>query len=372
MEMKNIFRIFPAAAFCLLASGRHAVAVPAYLSAAESAWLTVASGGMGPQAALASRLRDSHASNIATFQDIVSVIAYNESPLTIFEVIQHVGNAFADISNPPASRGAQGMRVVLAGNAFGGMSEFESEQNGDFKTKRAGLHAGAMGYASDRLALGLGFTRNSTDSEDKRIHINAVANSITLFAQYSAPGGAFANAGFNIGRINWSGDKLVQNISDSSNYDTDFLAAQLSAGARFGGAAFLVPQLGARYVYLSSEKHTDQAVQSFDDWSYGSFGGFAGIRAGTEFPADDFYFVPSLFAGGAYTFFSHGNEYIRTELINGQTYYAPVESGARLALNIGAGFGIKSASFSVDLEYKFDYRQEFAAHVGFLNLKLYF
>lgn len=381
--MKKLFLCIVASLVCfdayattpyaaLMRSGGHRE----YLAVAANAWSSVAGSsiGIGRHVPITSRLGETFATDTIAFQDLLAVLAYNESPLTVFEVRQHISSAFAPISGPLASRRTDAENFIVEGNFQFGMSEFESDENGDFKTNNTGLHINARGYISDGWALGIGYTRIDTDTDDKRIYTDGVSNSVTAFFEYLSRGGMFVNGGVNIGRINWSSDKIVSGISDSSDYDTDFYAAQLTTGVKLGhDSFFIIPQVGARYMYAVSEKHTDEAVQSFGEWKYGSFNAIADLKLGTRFAVSpDFSFSPNLLFGGSYSLFGNTDDFIHATLVNGAAYDIPVETGSRAALHAGIGVLMDGPSFGIELSYKLNYRQDYTAHTGFVKLKLMF
>jgi outer membrane autotransporter protein len=316
--------------------------------------------------------------NSATFQDIVSVLAYNESPLTVFTARRHLDSAFSVISHPLASRadaprGRAGALIIRGGFQYSA-SEFESDQNGGFKSSGTGMDVSAKGYLAPGWSVGVGYAGTNADIDDKRIYAKGKSDSITAFIEYLSRGGMFANGGISIGRTNWASDKVIAGISDSADYDTGFWAAQLTAGMKFGNDSFFaVPQIGGRYMRISSEKHTDEVVQSFGEWGYDSLDAIANLRLGTKFASSDgVSFVPGLTLGGSCGLTGNSDDFIHATLANGSGYDIPVETGARAALIAGVGLTAAASSFAAEAGWNLNYGQNYVAHTGFAKLKLMF
>lgn len=350
---------------------------PEYLAHAANAWSSLAGSniGIGNNLTIATRMNETFAADAVAFQDILSTIAYNESPLTVFEVRNHLSTAFGAISGPIDGRRTPNsdFLLVINGSFVASWSDYKAEENGDFNTQTTGVQINAKAYISEGWALGVGYTRLYTDTDDKRIYTDGISNSVTAFAQYLSSGGMFINLGANIGRINWSMDKQVSGVSAASNYDTDFYAAQATTGAKIGhNSMFVIPQFGVRYMCAVSGKHTDQAVQSFDKWKYSSFNVIGDIKLGTRFVMQELVYSPNFLIGGSYSLFGDTDDYIHATLVNGSAYDIPVETGASAALHAGVGVVLDGPGFSVDVGYKLNYRPDYIAHTGMARLKLAF
>ncbi|MDR1360890.1 MAG: autotransporter domain-containing protein [Rickettsiales bacterium] len=356
---------------------------PDYLAAAANAWAGVI-GGTGKTAIVAQRMTDAASSNINAFRDIVSVLAYNESPITIFETLQHLEDSFANIALPLDSRKTDCVwengrcfikktGLIISARLFGGISDFTSEYNGDFSTKRSGINISASGYVAPNITLGVGYTRTTTDTDDKRIYTDATTNSVSAFAKYLSPGGIFINGGASIGQTNWTNDKFVSGIEDDSEYDSDFYAAEILIGKKISsGKIFATPYVGARWINVKSGMHTDDAVQTFNEWSYNALTGMANLRIGGDFIRGDFLFAPNVFIGGSYDAMRGGSNVISATLSNGAEYFIPVESPDPAALNAGLGLAMTGEIFVAGLEYRLDSRQNFMSHTVSANFRMKF
>lgn len=356
---------------------------PNYLVDVADAWNSIAVG-MGPSAHITQLMTVTHSADIPMFRDIVSTIAYNETPLIIFNTLQYVNAAFASIARPLESRrtdcvwedgkcNVQKQSVIIDGRIFGNVSSFDSEFNGNFDTRTGGVSIGARGYLSKGFVVGVSYARALTDTKNNAVYVDATTNSVTAFAKYLSTGGVFINGGVNIGKTSWTTDKSVAGIQTPKDYDSEFLSGQLMTGVKVDrGPVFIVPQFGARYVYLTSEKHTDAVVQTFKEWHRNTLSGIADVQFGTEFMGNDFSFRPSILLGGSYDMLSNGSNDVQVQLINGSTYFIPVDVPNKAAFNAGIGLDFNGPMFSVCVNYKLDFRKDFMAHTAMASLKLSF
>jgi outer membrane autotransporter protein len=380
--MKKLFICVILFFFCLQAHATAATGfgVPEYLAEAADAWSSVAGGASvpAPQALVITRMNEVFMENSAAFQDMIAVLAYNESPLTVFTARRHLDGAFSVISRTDASRKdekrGEKRALIIQGDSRYTSAEFESSQNGGFKSSGAGMGVSVKGYLSPGWAIGVGYAGTAANIDDKRIYANGQSDSITAFVEYLSRDGVFANGGINIGRTNWTSDKIAAGISDSADYDTEFWAAQLTAGIKFGNDSFFAaPQIGGRYMSIKSEKHTDKAVQSFDEWGYDSLDAIANLRLGTKFVSSaDVSFVPELTLGGSYGLIGKSDDFIHATLANGSAYDIPVETGARASMIAGVSLTAVASSFAAEAGWNLNYGQNYVAHTGFAKLKLMF
>lgn len=379
--MKNIFT-FVMLLFCFNAYAAQTIFTNPYLDNVAGAWVSVLGGGKSGE--IAARMKTAQAGDLVAFANMVSVLGYNDSALTLYEVSHHADMAYSVIANPLSARrstcplnvpgcGGADKTLVVDGVVSAASTSFDSNKNADFDTNNTSVSVRAKGYVADGFAFGVGYTRTMTDTHDNRVYTDATSNSITIFSEYLDKSGLFINMGINGGHTSWDVDKTVAGVENDGVYDTDFYSGQINGGIQIAAGNFVItPGAGVRYLRMKTERHIDAAAQSFDKWWYNTMTAMGGVRAGFDFIGSDFVIRPSVSVGGGYDVISHGNDRINVKLINGQAYDIPVDAPHRAYFAGGAGIGVYGASFAVLLDYKLDLRSDYAAHTGMLNLKIAF
>lgn len=354
-----------------------------YLSNAAKAWTSVLSD-FGISGEIAAYVKNNQSAASVGYIDAISTLAFNTSAISLFEINHHINQAFSVIAEPIISRRntcvknlpnctQKDKRIVLSGDVFGAFADYDSDKNGSFKTRNTGLSVNAKSFITDGWEIGIGYTRSMTDTEDSNVYTDAVSNSITLFSEYLAKNGFFMNVGLNAGHTSWTADKNLAGISNTSAYDTDFIAGQTNVGVRIQERKIsFVPQMGVKYMRVMADKYTDDATQEFDDWWYNYLTGFAGMTLGFDFVTEGLLIRPVLTAGGSYDAISNGTDNIRVQLINSSVYNIPIESPDRMALNAGAGIEVYGENFVVGASYQLDYRENYTVNTATINLKIAF
>lgn len=381
--MRKIFMLF----FMVLGLGAHAANAGVsrqYLADAGKAWAAALSGVGSNSSEIARQLSQYHNSDLVRFNELIGIIAYNDTALAIYEATKHLDMAYSVISRPMAAR-----RTTCANNLsncavrrrtlsaeielFASTADFDSDANGDFTIDDTGLSIRAKGYAADGFAFGVGYTHSSADTRDNPVYNDAKGNSVTLFAQYLAESGLFLNIAAVGGHISWETDKTIAAIRDDGVYDTDFWSGQIVTGIQLSrGPLFFAPRMDVRYAHLKSDAHTDGAAQSFDRWRYDVLTAGLDLEMGANFAVNGFVVRPNITIGGGYDIISHADDNITVQVIGNQRYDIPVERPARAALRGGLGIGVYGASFAITLDYKLDSRSDYMAHTGMLNAKIAF
>ncbi len=354
-----------------------------YLGDAGNVWAGIING-VGTGGEIARQLNAAHLTDMARFNDLVGIIAFNDTALSIYEVTQHIDMAFSVLSRPmvarrdgcvpnlPGCRGGRNTMVVDA-EVFASADDFDSSANGDFKTHDTGVAIRAKAYVANDISFGIEYTRTMTDTHDNKVYTDSTGNSVTIFGQYFGKNGVFFNAGLNGGHISWENDKSIAGITNKGAYDTEFFAGQLSGGVQFWrGRLSVTPHIGVRYLWLETDDHIDAAAQEFEKWWYNTLTAMAGIGVGFDFTGSDFVVRPTVSVGGGYDMLSRGTSSVGVGVLGGEMYQIPTEAPARTAANVGAGIGVYGHSFAVVLDYKLDARSDYTAHTGMLNLKIAF
>lgn len=389
--MKNIYPIF----FILACADAAAATTGAgsfveynggrsqYLGDAANAWASILGTG-GPGGAIAAKMDEIRASDVAAFYELVSTIAYNDTAMTLYQTARHIDMSYRKIQQPlPARRGQCPVNmpqcvktrqtIQIDGGIFGSWDEYTAHKNSDFKTKNTGGTILVRGFLTDGIAMAIAYTRTDTDTHDTRVYTDATGNGITLGMQYLGNNGMFINAAATGGHTSWHSDKTIVGVYNPGAYDTDFISGQINIGINMGRGRFSIsPQTAVRYTRAETDKHVDAAAQAFEKWWHNTLNASGQIQLSYDFVGDDFMVRPYVSLGAGYDVISHGTDSIRVRVLSGRTFDMPVDAPARFAFDGGAGIGMHTGGFYVGLNYKLDMRSDYVAHTGMLNLKLAF
>ncbi len=381
--MKKIFT-FVALMFCcnVYAAGTP-FAQSDYLYGAADAWSRIL-GGAGTGGEIAARIQPMQTSDAAGFANFISMLAYNDTAFTIFESDAHMTRALDFLTVPMAAQrrtcppnvsGCNNVRhsLIIDGGAGASFADYDVSNNSDFKTKTTDFAIRAKAFVSDSVAFGVAYTRTDTDNRDSSIDINATGNSVTMFAEYLSKDGIFANFGINAGSIAWRSDKTIVGIPDDEEFNTDFWGGQINTGVQIVSGQFIMtPQIGMRYMRMSSDSHTDAATQYFKNWWYNSLRATAGATVGFDFAGTGFTVRPMISGGATYDIISHGTDSVLVRIANAQLYSVPVRTPVRTGYVAGAGIGVYGARFAALLDWRMDIRNDYTAHTGMIHGKITF
>lgn len=381
--MKKIIKLIMLMFCCNAYASGATFASSDYLSNAADVWMRVLTGN-GTAGEIASRIQPMQASDVSQFANFISILAYNDTAFTIFESDAHMARALDFLAQPlnarrrdcsPNVSGCGNVRhsLVIDGGAGASVSDYDKSNNSDFKTKTTEFVVRAKAFVSDAIAFGVGYTRTDTDNRDSPIDISATGNSVTMFAQYLSKSGLFANIGINAGNIAWRSDKTIVGVPNDEDFNTDFWGGQINTGAQIVAGQFVMtPQIGMKYMRVSSDSHTDTATQYFKHWWYNALRAMAGASVGFDFIASGFTVRPMISGGGTYDIISHGTDNVSVRVANYDTYDIPVQTPSRAGFTGGAGIGVYGARFAAVLDWRMDMRNDYTAHTGMLNIKITF
>lgn len=344
---------------------------PQYLGAAADAWASVIGGGTSGE--IATYIRDNTSDNIIRMLDTVAVLAYNDSALTLYQGTAHLNNAFSVVNTTPHRRTSSKQVLMIDGDLFGNLDEYDNNQNANFKTRTVGGAVRARGFITDGFAFGVQYATGHTETRHSVFSIDGTSNSITIFSQYISGGGLFMNFGINGGTTRWESDKTAAGVSDTGAYNTDFWAGAMSMGAvmRRGGFS-LTPQIGVTYAHFDTDRHVDAAAQTFEKWWYNTLTGYAGLSAGYDFITQHMRVIPSITFGASYDAISNGTDKVRVKVLGGETYDIPVDAPHRSAMNAGLGVQMVGKNISGGIGYKLDARNDYISHTARADIKFIF
>ncbi len=355
-----------------------------YLVDAADAWSSVL-GVNGVGGAVYSSLDGVYGDNVADFRNLMAIIAYNDTALVQYQTLMNVDVIGNVVKTPLVARrnrcvgngrwcnlGQQTMNVNV-----GGVVKYSTvdkhKNNVDFKARNTGARIDVSGYLNDGLQVGVVYLNAETNTRKTPVNIDAKTNGLMLYSKYLSQSGAFVNVGVNGGQINWAADKVIAGIQNVSDYDTDYVAGMINMGVKAEyDSIFVVPQFGVDYVRMMSEKHIDAAAQEFQKWWYNTLTGRFNLKMGLSWMADWFVVRPNINMGVGYDFISHGSDAIGVRVLSGQSYFVPVNTPNRLSVIGGAGVGVYAEWLGIELDYELDWRSDYVAHTGRLNLRLTF
>lgn len=358
--MKKAIITFLACAFPFVARAN-------YLDDAAAAWSTMLPVPAAQQP-FATRL--AAAANPTSFMDMVSVLAYNPSALTIYEAQTHLDNSMSILHDAPRPKDDY---FKLSGKFLGGWSSFDSKENGNFRTDRLGGAADISMRIKQESAFVFGGAWTTSKINESTLQNRAQSASAAIGAKFGFNNGFF-NIGAAAGFTNWSLDKNIAGLEDSSDYRSFFYSERISTGYAFRPtqATFIVPEVGAEYFNLNTDSQTDTALQNFNRWTYRAASITGDLKIGTQFDVADLLVQPEFKLGGSYDVYQGGSSDIGVVLINGAAYAIPTERPGRLGFNSSAGIFVGTSSFLVGAEYGIIARDGFTAHTISGKIRLAF
>ncbi|MBD5401065.1 autotransporter outer membrane beta-barrel domain-containing protein [bacterium] len=347
---------------------------PRYLIDAADAWNSIIGQPMrgGTIASRMSAMNDG--AQTARLYDVMSILAYNFTPMTIYQTNMHLNAAYSDMDIPLATRrmGAK-QNFILDAHGFGATDKYEHGKNDDFEMHTGGAGARAYAYVTNGLTFGVGYSYAKSKSHDMALRADATSNIVSLFSKYLGQSGMYMNMALAAGQTRWDLDKTVVGVGDKTSFDTNFYSGQATAGIKLNrGRMFLTPSIGTRYTYMNTEKHIDAAAQDFKKWWYNTLAANADARVGFEFTMSAVTFTPSLHIGAGYDIIHSGTNNVKTRLVTGDTYYMPVHAPGRGEINGGGGIGIYGGRYGLDAIYTMHKRSDYTAHTMHGGVKIAF
>ena len=124
---------------------------PSYLVGAADAWGGVF-GGVGDSGEVVARMKQLSNQNEGLFYDLVSMIAYNNSALTIFNTSAYVD--FARMDNVLKFADKTESKFAISATPFALFDEYDSDKNSDFQSRILGGKISVAGRISDKFVVG--------------------------------------------------------------------------------------------------------------------------------------------------------------------------------------------------------------------------
>ena len=336
---------------------------PRYLINAADAWYSMIGTPMRA-GTIAARMNSIPSADAARLYDVMSVLAFNHTAMTLYTAQAHLNAAYTDADVPLVSRrNSHNRNFVVSAHGNAATDKFRHHKNDDFEMRTGSAGASAYAYVADGLTFGVGYTYAKSKSHKMPVRADGDSNIITLFTKYLSPSGMFLNLALAGGQTQWDIDKTIVGVRDTTQYNTNFYSGQIAGGIKLArGIAFMTPRISARYTWIDTEKHIDAAGQDFKKWWFNSLDINADLRLGLNFATGAMMISPCIHGGGGYDLLNHGTDSISTRLMSGQSYDMPVYSPRRTEWRIGAGVGLEWVRAAVDLTYTMRQRTDYTAH----------
>lgn len=380
--MKKIYilaaLVFASTANAATTSLGHAIAkynsAPNYLIDAADAWDSLIGNPMrsGTIATRMSAINDD--ASTGRLYDVISVLAFNHTAMTIYQTSRHLDGAYDIIESPLIMRKNKNSRnFVVNARAIGAADKFEHNRNDNFEMRTSGAGANAYAYITDGMIFGVGYTYAKSKSHDMPLDTNGTSNIVSLFSKYLGESGWYINSALAAGQTQWDLDKTIVGVANKTSFNTDLYSAQISTGVSLHrGKISLTPEISTRYMRLISEKHADAAAQNFKKWWYNSLSFGGGATVGLDFAVGPVLLRPTVHAGAGYDIINHGTDRVSTRLITGQAYDMPVHRPNRTELRAGGGIGIYGTKIAADATYTLHSRSDYTAHEIKASIKITF
>ena len=246
----------------------------------------------------------------------------------------------------------------------------------DYTADTKGVIAAIDGKVSKNLTVGAGYAYQQTDLDSGSKSIDIDTHSVFGYAEY------LKNRWFVNGLVSYnmsSNDQTKQayGANITGDYDTDVLGTQLMAGREFYGCTEnhilrLRPQAGVRYYNISQDGYTDSAGMTYDSVNSDVVTGVIGVEISDNTNYRGAKIMPKAFVNATYDL-KNDDSSMLVKLPNGTAYNVSQESNGKFGIE--AGVGVEMAvtdNAKVGVSYEYDWRDDYSAHTGLLNLKYAF
>ncbi len=279
------------------------------------------------------------------------------------------------------------------GNAYGlssgDVSEYEpevwanavyqsAENSGDwdYSADTKGVIAAVDGKAGQNWTLGAGYSYLQTDLDSGAKSSDVDDHAVFAYAEYSRSSW-FANGLASYHWLSFDQNKKAFGENIKGSFDMQMLGLQAMVGKEFYGCAEnhfmrLRPQIGVRYYKISQDGYADSAGMSYNDADSDVVTGVAGVSFTDETKVNGYYVMPKAFVNATYDLQNDDNTTV-VNLPNGGSYAIAQESNGKFGIETGVGVEMKlTRQAKVGLTYEYDWRDDYSAHTGLLNLKYAF
>ena len=246
----------------------------------------------------------------------------------------------------------------------------------DYTADTKGVIAAIDGKAGKNLTVGIGYAYQQTDLDSGSKSIDIDTHSVFGYAEY-LKNHWFANGLVSYNMSSNNQTKQAFGVNISGDYDTDVLGTQLMAGREFYGCTEnhilrLRPQAGLRYYKINQDGYTDSAGMNYNSTDSDVVTGVLGVEISDNTDYRGAKIMPKAFINATYDL-KNDDSSMLVKLPNGTAYNVSQESNGKFGIE--AGVGVEMAvtdNAKVGVSYEYDWRDDYSAHTGLLNLKYAF
>ena len=253
-----------------------------------------------------------------------------------------------------------------------------AENNGDldYSADTKGVIAAVDGKAGKNWTVGAGYAYLQTDLDSGAKSSDIDDHTVFAYAEYGR-NSWFANGLAAYHWLSFDQNKKAFGENIKGSFDMQMLGLQALVGREFYGCADehvlrLRPQAGLRYYKISQDGYTDSAGMKYNSADSDILTGVLGVSLTDETEFNGYEVMPKAFVNATYDLQNDDNTTI-VHLPNGGSYAIAQESNGKFGVETGIGVEMAvSENAKVGLTYEYDWRDDYSAHTGLLNLKYAF
>lgn len=253
--------------------------------------------------------------------------------------------------------------------AQGMMNYAKLDTDNGFDAHSNGFAAGFEANFTDSFKAGLGYAYTSTDISTERSKTDVKTHTGFVYGEYK-PNKAYINGVVSFGRSDY--DDTTRNLSLTSAYKTDTIAAQIAAGYKAG---VLTPEAAVRFTNVKQKAYTDATGAKMEEKTSDTWTGVLGAKIGKNYVLKanrKIGLSPELKVAATYDF-ARDDENRTVTLPDGSSYTATGEAMERFGVEAGAGVTVSIAnSAEIALSYDGKFKKDYQDHIGMVNLKVKF
>lgn len=243
----------------------------------------------------------------------------------------------------------------------------------DYSADTKGVIAAVDGKAGKNWTVGAGYAYLQTDLDSGAKSSDIDDHTVFAYAEYGR-NSWFANGLAAYHWLSFDQNKKAFGENIKGSFDMQMLGLQALVGREFYGCADehilrLRPQAGLRYYKISQDGYTDSAGMKYNSADSDILTGVLGVSLTDETEVNGYKVMPKAFVNATYDLQNDDNTTI-VHLPNGGSYAIAQESNGKLGIE--AGVGVEMAvtdNAKVGVSYEYDWRNDYSAHTGLLNLK---
>ena len=246
----------------------------------------------------------------------------------------------------------------------------------DYSADTKGVIAAVDGKANKNWTVGAGYAYLQTDLDSGAKSSDIDDHTVFAYAEYGR-NSWFANGLAAYHWLSFDQNKKAFGENIKGSFDMQMLGLQALVGRELYGCADehvlrLRPQAGLRYYKISQDGYTDSAGMKYNSADSDILTGVLGVSLSDETEVNGYEVMPKAFVNATYDLQNDDNTTI-VHLPNGGSYAIAQESNGKFGVETGIGVEMAvSENAKVGLTYEYDWRDDYSAHTGLLNLKYAF